>query len=333
MPKREESWLTVLLALGANLGVGVLKLVAGLLSGSGALLSEAAHSVGDSATELLLLTALQRSDRPPDRRHPFGYGKERYFWSLLAAIAIFGSGAIFSLYQGIRTIVDRPAQDHLWLNLGVLAVAAVLEGTSLRQGLRQAQGGARRRSRSLSAHLHEPDDPTVKSVVLEDSAALLGLGLAAAGVTLHAVTGSAVFDGIASVLIGVLLVGVAGALAQTCKALLIGRQADVALVRDVEAWLERQAEVEDVVDLLTMWIGVDSILLCVGLDFVDSVDSAALERACVRMDSELRAEFPVLGEIFLEPVPRSDPEIRARVLKRYGAVLADEPEAADGSTA
>jgi cation diffusion facilitator family transporter len=333
MPEREESWLTVLLALGANLGIGVLKLVAGLLSGSGALLSEAAHSVGDSATELLLLTALQRSDRPPDRRHPFGYGKERYFWSLLAAMAIFGSGAIFSLYQGIHTIIDRPRQDRLWLNLGVLAAAAVLEAISLRQGLRQAQGGARRRSRSLAAHLREPDDPTVKSVVLEDSAALLGLGLAAAGVTLHAVTGSAVFDGIASLLIGVLLVAVAGALAQSCKTLLIGRQADVALVRDVEAWLEQQAEVVDVVDLLTMWIGVDSVLLCVRLDIVDSIDSSDLERACVRMDSELRAEFPVLGEIFLQPVPRSDPDIRARVLKRYGAVLADEPETADGSTA
>ena len=328
MPEHEESRLTVLLALGANLGVAGLKLFAGLVSGSGALLSEAAHSVGDSATEGLLLTALQRSDRPPDRRHPFGYGKERYFWSLLAAMAIFGSGALFSFYQGVHTFVTQPPADHLWLNLGVLAGAAVLEGTSLRQGLRQAQDGARRRTRSLSAHLREPDDPTVKSVVLEDSAALIGLGVAAAGVTLHTLTGSAVYDGAASIVIGVLLVVVAASLAQTCKTLLIGRQADLALVRDVEGWLEHQPEVEDVVDLLTMWVGVDSILLCVRLDIADSVGSADLERACVRMDSELRAEFPVLGEIFLEPVPRNDPQIRARVLSRYGAVLADEPETA-----
>lgn len=317
--------LTVLLALGANVGVAVLKLVAGLVSGSGALLSEAAHSFGDSVTELLLLTALRRSGRAPDRRHPFGYGKERYFWSLLAAIAIFGSGAVFSLYQGYRTIAHRPHEDHLWLNLGVLLGAAVLEGISLRQGLRQAMMGAFRRDRSLSAHLHEPDDPTVKSVVLEDSAALIGLALAGLGVSLHAVTGSPVYDGVASLLIGLLLVWVAFELAETCKTLLIGQQADLPLVREVATWLEGQPEVVDVVDLLTMWVGVDSILLCVRLDVEDQVTSGDLERACVRMDSELRQRFPVLGEIFLEPVPRGDPEIRQRVLSRYGRVLADEP--------
>jgi cation diffusion facilitator family transporter len=327
---QEESLLTVLLALGANLGVAILKLFAGLVSGSGALLSEAAHSFGDSMTELLLLTALRRSGRAPDRRHPFGYGKERYFWSLLAAVAIFGSGAVFSLYQGFRTIADRPHESHIWLNLAVLAGAAVLEGVSLRQGLRQATMGALRRDRSLSAHLHDPDDPTVKSVVLEDSAALIGLAVAALGVSLHAVTGSAVYDGIASLLIGLLLVWVAFELAESCKALLIGQQADLPLVKDIAAWLEEQPEVVDVVDLLTMWVGVDSILLCVRLDVEDDVTSADLERACVRMDSELRQRFPVLGEIFLEPVPRGDPEIRQRVLSRYGRVLADEPAPDEG---
>lgn len=325
MADQEESLLTVLLALGANVGVAILKLVAGLVAGSGALLSEAAHSLGDSMTELLLLTALRRSGRPADRRHPFGYGKERYFWSFLAAIAIFGSGAIFSVYQGIRTISTGPPADHLWLSLAVLAGAAILEGISLRQGLRQATSGAFRRDRTLSAHLHDPDDPTVKSVVLEDSAALIGLTIAALGVSLHAVTGSAVYDGVASLLIGVLLIWVAFELAESCQALLIGRQADRPLVRDVEAWLEEQPEVVDVVDLLSMWVGVDSILLCVRLDFEDAVTSAELERACVRMDVELRQRFPVLGEIFLEPVPRTDQQIRDRVLTRYGRVLADEP--------
>src|SRR4051812_43719200 len=133
----DESTVTVLLALGANAGIGLLKLVAGLLTGSGALLSEAAHSAGDSSTELLLLTALRRSDRPADRVHPFGYGKERYFWSLLAAVAIFVSGAAFSIYQGVTTILGGAEEPHdkVWINYPVLAIAFVLEGISFRQAI------------------------------------------------------------------------------------------------------------------------------------------------------------------------------------------------------
>jgi cation diffusion facilitator family transporter len=321
---QDESLLTVLLALSANAGVAVLKLVAGLLSGSGALLSEAAHSAGDTSTELLLLTALRRSGKAADRRHPFGYGKERYFWSLLAAVAIFVSGAVFSIYEGIHTIVEQPAQHRAWINYLVLAAAAVLEGVSLRQGVRQAAAGARRRRTTFRAHVRDPDDPTVKSVVLEDTVALIGLALAAAGVGLHQMTGSATYDGAASILIGLLLVVASVALAQTSKGLLIGQQADLTLVRAVEAELESQPEVLDVVDLLTMRVGVESILLCARVDFADAVTSAELERACVRIDETLRQRFPELGEIFLEPVPRSDPQVRERVLRRYGRVLADE---------
>jgi cation diffusion facilitator family transporter len=322
--EHDESLLTVLLALAANAGVAVLKLGAGLLTGSGALLSEAAHSLGDTSTELFLLTALRRSDRAADRRHPFGYGKERYFWSLLAAMAIFISGALFSFYQGVRTIIDQPTLDRPWVNYAVLAVAAVLEGTSLRQGLSQARDGARRRRTSLASHVNDPDDPTVKSVVVEDTAALIGLALAAAGVGLHELTGSATYDGAASIAIGLLLVAASIALAQTCKGLLIGQQADTRFVREIEACLEAQPEVLDVVDLLTMRMGVHTILLCARVDFNDAVSSAGVEAACVRIDEELRQRFPKLGEIFLEPVPRADPRVRSRVLDRYGMVFADE---------
>ncbi len=318
MADHDESLLTVALALGANVGVAALKLMAGLVTGSGALLSEAAHSFGDCCTEVLLLTALRRSGRSADRRHPFGYGKERYFWSLLAAMAIFVSGAVFSVYQGIHTIATQPTGDKIWVNYAVLASAALLEGISLRQGLKQARAGAARRRTTLVAHVADPDDPTVKSVLVEDSAALVGLALAAIGVTLHQATGNATYDGLASIAIGVLLVVASAALAQTCKSLLIGQQADGTLVRAVHAWLEDQPEIEDVVDMLTMRLGLDSVLLCVRVDFVNQVTSAEIERSCVRMDAELREAFPSLGEIFIEPVPRGDPTVRSRVLRRYG---------------
>jgi cation diffusion facilitator family transporter len=321
---RDESRPTVLLALLANLGIAVLKLIAGLVTGSGALLSEAAHSAGDSTTELLLLTALQRSRRPADRRHPFGYGKERYFWSLLAAMAIFTVGAGYSAYQGVHTLTRQPEQSRAWLNYLVLGGAAILEAISLRQGLVQARRGAQRRRRSLGAHIRDADDPTVKSVVVEDSAALAGIAVAALGVGLHELTGSATYDGLASLVIAGLLLSASFAVARTCKDLLVGQQADHDLVDAIHEWLEDQPEIVDVVDLLTMLVGIDRVLVGARVDIVDSVSSVDLERAFVRMDVELRQAFPALGEIFLEPVPRADPHIRDRVLRRYGRVLADD---------
>lgn len=324
-----ESRLTVLLALGANLGVALLKLAAGLVSGSGALLSEAAHSAGDCSTELLLLTALTRSRRRADRRHPFGYGKERYFWSLLAAMAIFMSGAVFSFYEGLQTITEQSALRMVWVNYAVLLGAAVLETASLVQGLRQARSGAARRRTSLPSHIRDPDDPTVKSVILEDTAALIGLFFATVGVTLREVTGVAAYDGAASIAIGLLLVVTSVALARTCKSLLVGQQADAVLVRSIKQFFEARDDVVEVVDLLTMMVGVDRVLLCARVDFVPELTSDQLEESCVRIDEELRSRFPVLGEIFVEPVPRSDQRLRQRVLSRYGVGMTNPSVMAD----
>jgi cation diffusion facilitator family transporter len=320
-----ESRLTVLLALFANLGVGVLKLAAGLITGSSALLSEAAHSAGDSTTELLLLVAQRRSRKPADRSHPFGYGKERYFWSLLAAVAIFVSGAGFAFYQGLHTILgSNEPGAHLWINYPVLAFAAVLEGISLRQAAGQMRRETARTRRSLRSYLRTPRDPTVNSVLLEDSAAIVGITLAALGVGLHQLTGSALWDGAASVAIGVLLLGVTIVLARACQALLIGRQADPRLIDRVVTYLEKQDEVDDVVDVLTMLTGPDSVLLCARVDFVDTLSAADLEQACVRLDEELRDTLPALDEVFIQPASRKDTALRRRVQDRYGHALADD---------
>lgn len=330
-PKKQErrdegSSVTVLLALAANLGVAVLKLAAGLISGSSALLSEAAHSAGDSTTEILLLVAQRRSGKRADGSHPFGYGKELYFWSLLAAVAIFVSGAGFSFYEGAHTVLgggDDNAQ-YLWINYPVLAFAAVLEGISLRQAALQMRRETARTRRSLGAYLRAPRDPTVNSVLLEDSAAIVGLAIAVAGVALHQVTGSPVWDGAASIAIGALLLTVTFVLARACEGLLIGRQADRRLIAALVEFLEAQEEIEDVVDVLTMLVGTDSILLCTRVDFVDSFSAADLEQACVRVDAQLREKFPMLGEVFIQPASRKDRALRRRVEDRYGHALADE---------
>lgn len=316
-----ESTLTVLLALAVNLAIAIMKAIAGVITGSAAMMSEAAHSVADTFTEALLLTALRRSVRPADRRHPFGYGKERYFWSLLAAVSIFVSGAVFAFYEGARTAFGEPEeQTSPVVGYVVLAIAFALESVSWAQAVRQVRRGARDEGRSVFEFLRMSDDPTVKTVLLEDSAALLGLLLAFGGLGLHHLTGSSVWDGVASLLIGLLLAVVAYTLASTNRGLLIGRQADPHLVRAVWAELRDVPEVEQVVDLLTMAVGTDRVLLCARLDFDDSLGAAELERACVRIDAALRQAHPELDEVFLEPVPRTDRELRARVLARYGDI-------------
>ncbi|CAL9665451.1 Manganese efflux system protein MneP [Actinosynnema sp. ALI-1.44] len=321
-PVKSESTLTVLLALAVNLAIAVMKAVAGVITGSAALLAEAGHSVADTFTEGLLLTALRRSTRPADRRHPFGYGKDRYFWSLLAAVSIFVSGAVFAFYEGFSTVFGEPTeQTSVGVGYAVLAIAFALESVSWAQAVRQVRREARAEGRSMLAFLRMSDDPTVKTVFMEDSAALVGLLLAFAGLGLHHLTGSSVWDGVASLLIGLLLAVAAFVLAATNRGLLIGRQADPKLVRAVWAYLRDVPEVEQVVDLLTMAVGTDRVLLCARLDFDDALGAAELERACVRIDAELRTRWPDLDEVFLEPVPRTDPDLRSRVLARYGNLL------------
>lgn len=317
--ERSASTLTVLVALSANAAIAVLKLVAGLLTGSAAMLAEAAHSVADTLTEALLLTALRRSGRPADRRHPFGYGKERYFWSLMAAVSIFTSGAVFALYEGLTTIFGgEHEQTNAWVGYAVLGAAVLLEGTSWLRAMRQVRDEAAAEGRGVREYLRLLDDPTVKTVFFEDSAALVGLLLAFGGLAMHDLTGSAFWDGLASVLIGVLLAFVAYLLGRTNQGLLIGRQADPVVVRRIREYLTGVPEVDVVVDLLTMVTGTDRVLLCVRIDFADGLSSSDLEHACVRIAGELTERFGDLDEIFLEPVPRTDPNLRARVLARYG---------------
>jgi cation diffusion facilitator family transporter len=324
-PGGGESFVTVLLALAVNVGIAVLKALAGLFTGSAALLSEAAHSVGDSVTEVLLLTAVRRSRRPADRQHPFGHGKERYVWSLLAAVGILVFGAAYSFYEGLHTILGGRAEPTApWVNYVVLALSFALEAASFTQGLRQLRRESRREVVTLRGYLRDPEDPTVKSVVLEDAAALVGLLLAFLGVGLHQLTGMVFWDGAAALAIGALLVVVAFQLLQTNMGLLIGRQANIRLVRRIRGYLEEQPEVEKLVDLLTMMVGTGRVLLCARLDFVDELTSAQLEQVCVRIDNRLRELFTTLDEVFLEPVPRTDAGLRARVLARYGDVL-DRP--------
>lgn len=317
-----ESRLTVLLALAANLGIAIAKTFAAILTGSASMAAEAGHSFADTVNELLLLTALRRSARPADRRHPLGHGSERYFWSLLVAVCIFGMGALFAFLQGIGALLGKGmVEADPLVGYIVLAVSLVLETVSWLQAVRQTRRNAAEREQSFLELLRTTDDPTSKSVLFEDSAAIIGILLAGAGLGLHQLTGSAVWDGAASLLIGLELTFVAFLLGRTNRELLIGRQARPRLVDAIKQILANAPEVETLVDLVTVTTGADQLLVCARLDFDDALGAADVERACVRLDEELHAAHPEIYEVFLEPVPRDDPRLRERVIGRYGHEL------------
>jgi cation diffusion facilitator family transporter len=317
--EQHESRLTVVLAFAANLGIAIAKIVAAVLTGSASMAAEAAHSVADTFNEVLLIVGLRRSGRPADRRHPLGYGKERYIWTLLVAVAIFGMGALFAFYQGVQTLTGHHGDEvDPIVGYVVLGVSFVLEAISWQQAYRQVRGDAREEGLPFLKYVRGTDEPTSISVMLEDSAALIGLVLAFTGIALHQITGSAFWDGLGSILIGVLLTAVALVLGRINLNLLIGNQADPRLVRDVRNLLADEAEIDWVVDIVTMTFGADRVLVCVRLDFRDDLTAGDVERAVVRMSQELREAHEEIDEIFIEPVPRDDPDLRRRVIARYG---------------
>jgi len=302
-----ESKRTVLVAFGANLEIAVAKLRAGLVSGSSSMLAEAAHSFADTLNQVFLLTSLKVSRRPADPEHPFGYGKAQFFWSLLAAVGIFVAGSVFSIYEGVHTLRSGGEESGgILIPYVVLAVSFVAEGVSWLRALKQLRGEADERGRSLRGHVRASKDPTVKTVLAEDSAALIGIVLAAAGVGLHHVTGNADWDGWAAIAIGVLLAVVAFILGRDNSDLLIGEAAEPRLVVEVYDHLCAQPEVSEVVELLTMHLGPDQVLVAVRLDLVDTLSGGDAERFAGVVDRHLKELRPEISQVFLDPT-RSDP--------------------------
>lgn len=297
---------TVLLALLANLVIAVAKLFAGLVSGSAAMLSEAAHSFADTVTEVFLYVALRRGGKPADEEHPFGYGKESYVWAFIAALFTFVGGAGFSIYHGVTTIVSgETAGDYLWSYI-VLAVSFVAEGTSFLRARRQVHDESRRWNITASRFLRLTPDTTVKAVFFEDAAALIGLVVAAAGLGLAQLTGQDKWDGAASIVIGLLLLVVAFVLARSNVTLLVGRAVPRRMHNQIAADLRSIPVVTGVPTLLTMQIGPGDILVAAKVDFDDEATGKEIEAASDDAERRLRERFPEIRYVFLDPT-RGEP--------------------------
>ncbi len=286
-------------ALAGNSLIAVSKFIAASLTGSSAMFSEAVHSVVDTGNQGLLLYGLKRSQRPADDRHPFGYGGEIYFWAFMVAVLIFGVGAGISFYEGVHKIQHPTPLTSPIINYIVLGMALVFEGAATWVAFKEFNKV--RGKRSLITAVRDSKDPSLFTVLFEDSAAILGLLVALGGTILSAEFGLLVFDGVASVVIGCILAAAAIFLAIECKSLLVGEAARPELQLGVRHILETTPEVEKIITFATLHLGPQDVLVAADLAFSADLDTAHLKACIAQMEQKIKAEFPNARRVYLEP--------------------------------
>ncbi len=300
----EESRGAVLAAMAANLLIACGKFVAGALTGSAAMFAEAGHSVADTVNQVFLLLGINLSRTKADDDHPHGYGKEAFFWSFLAAIFIFVAGAAFSFYEGTRTLIQEDTHERssfdLTVAFGVLGMAFFFESFSLTVALRGLLSGARRRGWSVVRYIRQSPDLTMKTVFFEDGAALTGLVLAALGLLISEMSGDEVWDGIASVGIGVVLAIVSVMLSMQARRLLLGAAAHEELREALHRAVTSFPEVTYVVRLLSMQLGSHSVLVTGELEIGRGLTTDEIEDLLVRIDQKIAANVPDVTDTFWE---------------------------------
>jgi len=290
----------LLTALAANVGIAVAKFVAAAVTGSSAMLTEGVHSLVDSTNQVLLLYGQKRSRQAPNAVHPLGYGRELYFWSFVVAILVFSLGAGVSLYEGILHLLYPEPTEDLLIAFIVLGVAIALEGWSTLAALREFNSA--RGAKSVFRAIRDTKDAPNLIVLLENSGAIAGLVIAGLGIALSALTGSPMYDGIASVLIGLVLAATAVMLLVEAKGLLIGEAADPELVRELHQCIERHDEIVAVRELLTVHQAPDMVVVIVSADFEDSITARDVETTVAEIEAEIARKFPVVTRVYIRPM-------------------------------
>jgi cation diffusion facilitator family transporter len=291
-------------ALAGNSAIAITKIMAAIYTGSSAMLSESIHSIVDTGNQILLLYGIRRAGRPADEHHPFGYGRELYFWAFVVAILIFAVGAGVSMYEGIHRVQNPRPVSNPGINYAVLAFAMVFEGSAWWVAYRAFN--TTRGKRSLIAAVRESKDPTIFTVLLEDTAAMLGLLVAFAGIALGQWLGMPLLDGLASILIGCILAGAAILLAQETKGLLIGEGADPEIVREISRVLSAHSAIDRVNEILSMHQGPNDILVNVSVEFRDGLEIGAVERHTAAIEREIKARIPGARRVFIEAQSTAD---------------------------
>ncbi len=299
MSTRNSSRKVVYAALAGNLLIAISKFVAGAFSGSSAMLSEGIHSLVDTSNQGLLLYGLHRASKAPDASHPFGYGRELYFWSFVVALLVLALGAGMSVYEGVTHILDPEPAGHLTINLIVLGVAFVFEGTTWTIALREFR--KRKGAMGYFEAFRKSKDPSTFTVLLEDSAALLGLLIAAAGLLAAHWLRMPVLDGVASVCIGAVLAASALLLLRETKGLLIGEPASQAVGESIRAVAEQDDDVRHVNGLLTVQMGPQQVVAALSVEFENERTTQQIEACIDRMEQRIKSHHPQLQALFVKP--------------------------------
>jgi cation diffusion facilitator family transporter len=298
---------TVWYAIAANAAIAAVKGVAGALTGSSALLAEAAHSIADTVNQGMLLVSLSLGERPADEEHPFGYGKERFFWTLLASVVIFLAGAVFAIGDGtLRLLRPSAKQESFWVVYATIAFAFAAEGFSFIRALRQTREEVRKADVPFVRFVRQSKDPTVKTVLSEDTAALVGLVFALVGTILAQLTGVQAFDASAAIAVGILLIWVAVAVGLDTKGLLIGEAAPRAERDRLREAICAHDGVRSVRDLRTMYVGPESLLVAARIDLDDGLPTDRVERLADEIDRALKDAVPTVDQVFLDPTGRAE---------------------------
>lgn len=298
----DSSRFTIYAAIAANLAIAATKLVAAVWTGSAAVLAEGIHSLIDTGDGLLLLVGVRLSQRPPDAAHPFGYGKDLYFWSLIVGILIFAVGGGMSIYEGVHRLIQPRAPAGWHVNLVIIGVAALFEGGSFFIARKRFREHRKRipDAGGVFEAIHTSKDPTAFAVLLEDSAALIGLALAAAGVALAHLFGSSVFDGAASIAIGLVLATVAIVLAYESRDLLLGESAMPGVVRSIRRHAEQSLGVARVDRVLTMHLGPERVLVALQVALEPRLTSDQLAAAAAALERSIRDTHPFVKHLFID---------------------------------
>ena len=295
----DESFVSVAAALAANLTIAAAKGTAAALTGSPALLAETLHTVADAGNEVFLWIAIRRSRRPADASHPFGYGPERYYWALLAAIGMFVIGGAVSVWNGVHALIHPPELADFWVGVGVLVIALVLDSASRTVAVRQLRRQARSRGLSLRELTRESADPTVITVYYEDTVDVLGAALALVALVLHRVTGSGVPDALASVVIGLLLGYLAMRLTERNRRLLSNQAVPERYVQRLSERLEREATIDAVTRLEAVYLGPAEVLVVADVRMADGANVAA---ALAQAREHVERDVPAVARMYLTPV-------------------------------